>query len=672
MEQERSMHASTARMPAVVAAASSPLMRVLGSSWLLGAVVGLISWPALFVTPSVGLDPSWGTALSMASARGLDFGGEVIWTYGPLGFLRVPQVAYGTHAVLGAAYMIAVQIALGTTLVWSARRMFPLPIAVAIALLAAMLVFEPIVAIALIWCVVVLGDEPPPVAVRLFPLAAGIVSAIELLGKLNIGLLVVAMCGVSVVAMDGARRRNTLTFAASLALALAVLWFGTGQGLGDLGDEVSASAAIVTGYSAGLVRESAPLAALYVWSLALLVTSVLAAYLGGRDLPLGRRVATLIVVGLAAFGLWKQAVVRHEVERSLGLFTVLVGTVFAFQWRKYRLWRGDDGRIAALAAFTTVLAAAAAYISIAPWQIGDRLDPVQRTDRAITQVADLLIPAERRQARDASRSLMDGDYAIDPKTRRLVGGNTVEVQPWEAGIAWAYDLDWRPVPVFQTYQAYTSDLDQRNADALTSDGGPQRILRHLTGDGYTLTPSSVEGRPRSELQEGNTESVDGRYSAYDTPAVAVAMLCHFAALRTTRTYQVLSRVPDRCDEPRPLGSHTAGYGEPIEVPPAPGRDDVVIARVHGLEPTGIERLRTFLFRAATRSIVFDGRAEYRMVPGTATDGLIMSAPPRVDFPRPFALAPNAGTIEFRKESSWTSPDAELTVEFLAIPVRSPG
>jgi hypothetical protein len=660
MEQERSMHVS------------SLLTRVPGSSWLLGAVVGLVSWPGLLVTPSVGLDPSWGTALNMASAQGLDFGGDVIWTYGPLGFLKVPQVAYGTYAVLGAAYTIAVQIALGTTLVWSARRTLPLLIAVAIALLAAMLLIEPIVAIALIWCLIVLGAEPPPAAARLFPLAAGIVSAVELLGKLNIGLLVVAMCGVSVVAMDGARRRNVLTFGASLALALAVLWFGTGQGIGDLGHDVSASVAIVTGYSTALARENAPSGALYAWSLALLGTSILAAYVGARDLPFGKRIATLIVVGLAGFVLWKQAVVRHEVERSLGLFTVLVGTLFAFRWRDYRLWRTDDGRIAVLAALATVLAAAAAYIFIAPWQLGDRLDPIQRTDRAIAQIGDLLIPGERRRAREGSRFLMAGSYALDPKTRRLLGDNPVDVQPWEAGIAWAYDLDWRPVPVFQAYQAYTSDLDQRNADALASDGGPRRVLRHLNEGGHTLTPSSVEGRPRAELQDANSLSVDRRYGAYDAPAAAVAMLCHFEALRTTLTYQVLRRVPDRCGEPRRLVSRTAEYGEPIEVPRGRGRDDVVIARVHGLEPTGVERLRTFLFRAATRSIVFDGRAEYRLVPGTAMDGLILSAPPQVDFPRPFALAPDARTIEFLKESNLTSPDAELTVEFLAMPVRSSG
>jgi hypothetical protein len=649
----------------------SRLTRVLGSSWFLGALVGLAGWPLESVVPGLGLDASWGTALNLAAAEGLDFGGDVVWTYGPLGFLKVPQVSYGTHAVLGAAYTIAVQIALGTTLVWSARRTFPLLIAVAIALLAAMLLAEQIVAVALVWCIVVLGDDAPPAASRLFPIAAGIVSAIELLGKLNIGLLVVSMCAVAVVAIDGARRRNVLTFAASLVAALAVSWFGTGQDLGDVGDLVSASAAIVTGYSTAMGSEDAP-GALYAWDVALLGASIVAAYIGSRDLPLGRRVATLIVVALAGYVLWKQAVVRHEYARSLGLFTLLVGSLVGFAWRDLRPPRPDGTRFADLVVIGTIVAAAALYFQIAPARPGDLLDPIDHADRAVTQVRDLLIPAERTRARDSARFGLAVTYAVDQETSRLVGDNSVHVEPWEESIAWAYDLEWRPAPVFQAYQAYTSELDQRNADALSSDDGPRRILRHAVAQGgRTLPPSGFEGASRSALQGSNSHSIDGRYGPYDAPATTLAMLCHFEALRTSRAYQVLGRVPDRCGEPRPLLSLPADYGEPIEVPQPPRRRDVVIARVHGLEPSGIERLRTFLFRAAARVIVFDERVEYRIVPGTATGGLIISAAPRVDFPRPFAVAPNARTIEFRKESNLTSPDAELTVEFFALRVRSP-
>jgi hypothetical protein len=417
----------------------------------------------------------------------------VIWTYGPLGFLKVPQVGYATYAALGAAYTIAVQVGLGTTLVWSARRTFPLLIAVAMALLAAMLLDEAIAAVALVWCIVVLGDDPPPVASRLFPLAAGIVSAIELLGKLNIGLLVVAMCAVAVVGMDGARRRNVLAFAASLVVALAVLWFGTGQGVSDLGDLTTASVAVVTGYSTAMAAEHASSGALYAWTLAVLGASMLAAYLGSRDLPLLRRLATLIVVALAGYVLWKQAVVRYSYDRALVLFTVLVGSLFPFAWRDLRLPRMDGTPIAPLAVIDTLVAAAALYVAIVPTRLIDLLDPIDHADRAVTQVRDLLIPGERTRARDSARLRLAVTYAIDEETRRLIGNEPVHVEPWGVKIAWALDLEWRPLPVFQTYQAYTSELDERNADALSSDGGPRRILRHsVDRGGLPLAPPSAK------------------------------------------------------------------------------------------------------------------------------------------------------------------------------------
>jgi hypothetical protein len=50
------------------------------------------------------------------------------------------------------------------------------------------------------------------------------------------------------------------------------------------------------------------------------------------------------------------------------------------------------------------------------------------------------------------------------------------VYPQEIALAWAYHLDWRPIPVLQSYSAYTSDLDQLDADFLTSTRAPQRIL----------------------------------------------------------------------------------------------------------------------------------------------------------------------------------------------------
>src|SRR5450755_3306571 len=54
-----------------------------------GAVVVValtaLTWPVTSVTPSAGLDNSWQAGLSLALARGLVFGRQVVFTYGPLG-----------------------------------------------------------------------------------------------------------------------------------------------------------------------------------------------------------------------------------------------------------------------------------------------------------------------------------------------------------------------------------------------------------------------------------------------------------------------------------------------------------------------------------------------------------------------------------------------------------
>ena len=44
----------------------------------------------------------------------------------------------------------------------------------------------------------------------------------------------------------------------------------------------------------------------------------------------------------------------------------------------------------------------------------------------------------------------------------------MHLDPSEAAAVWAYELDWRPLPVFQPYIAWTQDLDERNAEAVAS------------------------------------------------------------------------------------------------------------------------------------------------------------------------------------------------------------
>ena len=84
-----------------------PSIAAFGNSapvWLLGAVVALLGWTVGMHPPNVGLDASWNAGLAMASENGLQFGRDVVFSYGPLGFLRGQNIWFGDLAVLALLF----------------------------------------------------------------------------------------------------------------------------------------------------------------------------------------------------------------------------------------------------------------------------------------------------------------------------------------------------------------------------------------------------------------------------------------------------------------------------------------------------------------------------------------------------------------------------------------
>ena len=105
-----------ARLRLRVRRPSGRAVALLTSSWLLGVLIVLVSWRPLPTTPAVGLDPSWTLALQLAAAERLHWGTELIFNYGPLGFLDFPLVAVTWAAILSALFLIAMRIALAVSI----------------------------------------------------------------------------------------------------------------------------------------------------------------------------------------------------------------------------------------------------------------------------------------------------------------------------------------------------------------------------------------------------------------------------------------------------------------------------------------------------------------------------------------------------------------------------
>ena len=633
----------------------------LESTWLWGTTVGLATWPLREVIPAGGLDPSWHLGLQMALGRGLDFGTDVAFTYGPLGALDYPLVTDPELAALSLIYLAVLQIGAGLTLVYAARRSFPLMVAVPFALLIEALTPRPAVPIAIVWCLIAVTPDGPTAVRRALPFAGGIASAVLVLGKLNIGLLVLSLCAVTAVLMEGGRRRrarNALAFAGTFLLSLGVLWVALRQDLSALGEYVSASFALISTYSAAMVREAASEPTDHVpAALAVIATGLAAAVLAGRAMTLTRRVGLLLLTAIALFALWKQTFVRYDPARDPYLFTGVLSVILAFRWR------GQE-RVYALAAV-------GALVGMTFLMSGARFDSKVRPVAAVEGIVDdvrTVFDADRREPILAySQATRRSAYGLDARALELIKGMRVHVHPWEIAIAWAYGLEWDPLPVFQSYAAQAPALDDRNARRVASPEGPERILVHPRTYASAIGDEAFAELTREELQRQNAQSIDGRFLSYDQPATTLAMLCNFEPLRTTRSYQVLGRVAERCAEPREIRSLTVDDGESVPVP-RPRGDEIVFARVHGLEPSGLDRLRTLVYHASRRRVTFDSERTYRIVPGLASQGLILRAARGVDFPKPFATSPDAHSVSFSRDAGFLSSPGDLEIEFFTVAV----
>src|SRR5690349_17114162 len=90
--------------------------------WVTAAVLAIVTWPIASMEPQPGLDPSWLLGLHMAAHQGLDFGRDLIFTYGPLGFMRLLILAYVWTTRLAFLATAITQFLFCATLIWGLRR----------------------------------------------------------------------------------------------------------------------------------------------------------------------------------------------------------------------------------------------------------------------------------------------------------------------------------------------------------------------------------------------------------------------------------------------------------------------------------------------------------------------------------------------------------------------
>ncbi len=594
------------------------------------------------------MDPSWEAALYLAQRDGLDFGTEILFTYGPLGFLTIPRFLFTPQTVAALGFIAAAHLALAVATLSSLSRVMHIGLALAVTyplLRAAALIQSStvVVVVGLIACVAALRPQASPRYVALFVPGIGVAAALVLLMKFNDGLVLTGMSSMAVLALAAVRSRPGLVlwYAAGFAIAFAAAWVGTGQSVPALIPFFGGSFELAAGYSAamgfeGLGREweygAAALLAVGVLVLAAQATAT-------WQWPI--RAAVVGASSLVLFAAFKHGFVRHDGHSIVYFVTCALAIpalfLFRLQWRT---------------AFATVAGALVALSLASGIPLTEPLDVTGRVAAFAEQVGQMADPAARSRMFAGTSDFVRRQLAIPPAVIDQLRGHRVHIDPWETSIAWAHygEFEWTPVPVFQSFGAYTDKLDELNASFLASADGPDRVLRQ--------TPRSI----------------DGRNPHWETPTYTLALLCNFREAWVGPAWQVLARTTNRCGEPRLVQRSEAIANAPITVPQA-GEGDILVVAIHGLEGGPMDRLGAALYKPGPVWINVDATMDYRIIPSTAQNGLILQVPAAASHSEGFA-APRISQ-QLRVYYPWsrlTEPSAEpsITFDFIAIPFEASG
>jgi hypothetical protein len=430
--------------------------------------------------PDLGVDSGWCAVLNWAHQCGLQFGKDVVFTYGPLGFLVTPYYfGQSPDFLVAVNALVCFQVAVG--LCWVAWRLGLLWRC----LLLGVFVFEsaniePRVDLAfeigfLCWgllCIIETGRWRKLCAVSWIALA--VFAALSKVTYVYIGGLSVCAVGLYWV-LSGDRWLGAamlLGFAGTFSLA----WLARGQALSNLGVFLLNGFLISQGYEQAAGLEGLPMLRLAGWLLGAvaLVTILLRTPIAGGSSERNARWRQICVMGWLLgllFVVWKHSMVRvdryHIIE--LAVFSPVVtlaletlpGTVSRFRW-------GARG----LAIASCLISLAVLQDAFLPGALASCREPFRQFSfhlRCVTSPNDWarrLEPALEQLRREAHL----------PELRKLIGTGTVDVFGSLQAYAVLNGLNYRPRPVFQSYAAYGARLARLNEEFYLSDQAPDYVL----------------------------------------------------------------------------------------------------------------------------------------------------------------------------------------------------
>ncbi len=562
-------------------------------------LIGIWTIPLPLYTPGSGLDASWVIGVNKAVSDNMQFGPEIAFTFGPLGFLYLPIYIDHNLWFLSFVFMLFVHFlfffSLALLMFKSSANWREYIIVLALVMVPIHFIrdYELLFSVGIFLYLIISYKLNSKYEILILSICS-LLLAIASLIKSNMAIISLSYILVFLLVCIFRKEFKKYSYICILYIIFVpILWLISGQHLNNFPVYLINSYQSSSGYNDAMAFDG-PVRQIYIGLISVIFISILFLY------SLIKRTNSLIIFILLNIGLlflaFKHGFVRLD-SHVYGFFSSYA-IIFIYI---YIICKNNTNF--ALRVFSLLLSVLliAFIFNAFPYIMEDNiLQKVSSYEESFS-----LISNQTSQAQvilDAKNSIRQS-YPLDYNTIYYLNNKTVDIFPWDIALVWAYDFNWSPRPVFQSYSAYTQYLDGLNAKHFSVEKAPQAIL-------YSY------------------KSIDGRYPLFDEPSTFASVIHNYTLVNRSGEFLLLSYDPEKKNTyiEKDLGTVTVEPGQPIKIPKY---DSGYVFGYIDLEYSNLGKFMKLIYKPALAHIKFKSyyltsSVDFRFIPDVSKNGVFLS------------------------------------------------
>jgi hypothetical protein len=515
---------------------------------LVFGMIGFLTIPNLLLMPSPGVDDSWVVGLNMAKIHGYQFGKDIVFTFGPLGFMYSPvfcqfniwciSSAFSLFAHLLLIYSIVIMmkkssasltdyLLMGITLL-----MFALLITSAETSVEYKLLFS----ISILLYLSIVNPPSPNRLLILYVFVSFLMATVSLIKFTAIFISVGILLFMTVFCLYKKQIRQLCCMLLVYIISVLVLLVVAGQKITNFPAYLLNSYEVSQGYNAaGVINGPLKQVCVGLYAGGLLIFLLLYSILKNKP-----ALMYFILINLGfIFVSFKHGFIRHD-KAHVYIFAANALWFFCSMYiaNKKQLTLLSRG----LSLILILALMAIIFVSYPHLLVPDALGKLKMIGSVASLITDSA--AGKAQKLEDAKNELRKAYLLNDETIKYIGNGSVDIIPTEISLLFAYNLNWFPRPLLQSQNAFTDRLDILDSQHFESVNAPEFLL-------YAF------------------EAIDGRYPPFNEPATFRTILRNYKPVFIDGKFIVLQKADTRDRPPSKtvsvLDTETE-FGKPVAVP----------------------------------------------------------------------------------------------------------